>query len=272
MKLHPKVQVTVGTSGTGGGFKKFTVGETDVSDASRPIADTEIAACRENNIEYVELKVAIDGLSVVVNPENDWCDCLNVEQLRELWKPGSSVNTWRDLNPDWPADEIKLFGPDTDSGTFDYFTEVIVGKTGESRADYEPSVNDNVLVRGVAGERNALGYFGYAYYVENQDKLKVLGIAPTADSACVKPGPATIEAGEYVPLARPLFLYVNRKALARPEVAEFLRYYLDEGQELVTERGYIKLSAPVLEEVHQTFESAVGDGSSSPTKAASSGG
>lgn len=173
MKLQ-KVEVVVGSTGTGGGFTKFAAGETDINDASRPIKDVEKQACDKNGIESVELKIAIDGLSVVVNTQNDWCQSLTVDQLKKIWEPNSAVRKWSDLNPDWPAEVMKLYGPDTSSGTFDYFTETVCGKSGASRTDYQPSADDNSLVAGVSGDKYSLGYFGYAYYVENRDKLKVI--------------------------------------------------------------------------------------------------
>ena len=252
-KLHPNVKVVVGTSGTGGGFKKFVLGETDINDASRPIKDKEISACEENGIEYIELKVAIDGLSVMVNPENDWCDNLSVSQLKSIWQPTSTVQKWSDVDPQWPDKEIKLYGPDTDSGTFDYFTEVICGEGRASRADYTPSTDDNVLVRGIAGDKHSLGYFGYAYYAENQDKLKLLGIAPQADAKPVRPTEKTIEGGQYAPLSRPLFLYVSHASFQKPHVAAFLKYYLEEGQALVGEVGYVCLSESALAAAKKTL-------------------
>ena len=256
-KQYPRVKVEVGLSGTGGGFKKFIAGETDINDASRPISETEIRKCRQNGIEYIELKVGIDGLSVIVNPKNTWCNALTVAQLKKIWEPGSKVKKWSDLNPKWPAKNIKLYGPDTDSGTFDYFTEVICGKDGASRSDYMPSADDNVLVRGIEGDDYSLGYFGYAYYVQNKDRLKIVPIAPGSDPAsAVAPSTETIEQGKYVPLARPLFLYVKKSSLKRPEVVTFLKYYLNEGQPLVSQVGYIHLSKPALEKTRQIFKSA----------------
>jgi phosphate transport system substrate-binding protein len=260
MELHPKVKVEVGVAGTGGGFKRFVEGKTDINDSSRPISEKEIEHCRENNIEYLEIKVAIDGLTVAVNPNNDWCDCLTVEQLRALWQPGSQVTKWNQLDPKWPDAEIRLYGADSDSGTFDYFTEVINGKAKASRTDYTASANDNTLVNGVSGDRNALGYFGYSYYVENKDKLKAIGIVPpgeTAPEKCVKPTMETIESGAYAPLSRPLFLHVNRQALAWPEVASFLKYYLNEGQDLVSEVKYIRLNPGILESVQTELNLAL---------------
>lgn len=249
MERHPDVKVTVASSGTGGGFKRFVVGETDINDSSRPISEKEIEQCRESKVDYLELKVAVDGLTVVVNPQNDWCDCLTVEQLKSLWEPGSQVKKWNDLNPKWPDAAIRLYGADSDSGTFDYFTEAIVGKAKSSRTDYMASGDDNQLVVGVSGDKNSLGYFGFAYYSENKQKLKVVGIVPSGESApekCVKPTLETIESGAYTPLSRPLFLHVSRKSLARPEVAGFLKFFLKEGQELVSEIGYLRLNQETL--------------------------
>ncbi|GAB4149790.1 MAG: PstS family phosphate ABC transporter substrate-binding protein [Planctomycetaceae bacterium] len=258
-KEKKDVKVTVGTSGTGGGFKKFVLGETDINNASRPIKQKEIDACKKNGIEYLELKVAIDGLSVVVNKENTWCDSLSVEQLKKLWEPGSKVKNWQELDKNYPDKPIKLYGPDSDSGTFDYFTEVICGKSGASRNDYQPSTNDNVLVKGVSGDEGALGYFGYAYYIKNKDKLKVVKISSKeTGGTAIEPNDETIEGGKYVPLSRPLFLYVNKAKLKRPEVVDFLRYYLGEkGQDLVGEAGYVRLSKSVAETVRKKFEDAV---------------
>jgi phosphate transport system substrate-binding protein len=239
-KLHD-VDVTVGISGTGGGFEKFCNGETDFSNASRPIKEDDEAeglACAANNIEYVEFEVAYDGLSVVVNPSNDFAECLTVEQLNAIWAPESSVNNWNEADPSFPDQDLTLYGPGTDSGTFDYFTDEINGEEGASRADYTASEDDNVLVQGIAGDDNALGYFGFAYYVENEDKLKVLGI--DGGSGCVVPSQETIESGEYAPLSRPLYVYVTKEALERPEVAEFMRFYLTEGPDLAVEVGYVK--------------------------------
>lgn len=235
-KLHPDVRIPVGVSGTGGGFKKFTTGETDISDASRPIKSSEADAARQNGIEYIELPVAYDGLSILVNPANDFVQCLTVNELKRIWAPGSTITAWNQVRPEWPAETIKLYGPGTDSGTFDYFTEEIVGESKASRSDYTASEDDNVLVTGIAGDRYALGYFGYAYYAENADKLKL--VAVDGGSGCVAPSDATIEDGTYSPLARPIFIYVSQKSLQRPEVKEFVKFYLTEGPELVKEIGY----------------------------------
>ena len=246
-KEHGGVQVNVGFSGTGGGFKRFAAGETAISDASRPIKDSEKEAAEANGIDYIELKIGTDGLSVMVSPQNDFVDCLSIEQLHEIWKPESTVNNWNQINPVWPDDKINLYGPGTDSGTFDYFTEEVNGEAKVSRADYTASEDDNVLVRGIAGDRNALGYFGYAYYAENADKLKVIGI--DSGNGCVVPSPETIEDGSYGKLSRPLFIYVDVDALKnRPEVAAFVDFFLDNAPALVREVGYIPEDPSVYDE------------------------
>ncbi len=234
-KENPDVRVTVGISGTGGGFKKFVVGETDINDASRPIKDEEKEACKKNNIKYVEFKVGYDGLTVVVNKENDWCKDLTVEELRKIWEPNSKVKKWSDIRPEWPKEKIVLFGPDTDSGTFDYFTEVIMGEEGKSRADYTASTDDNILVEGVAGEKYSLGYFGFAYYEQNKDKLKAVKVNG------VNPSVETIRNGSYSPLSRPLFIYLNQASLKRKEVLAFVKFYLENAPTLVADVGYVPL-------------------------------
>lgn len=245
-KINPDVNTTVGISGTGGGFKKFTVGETDISDASRPIKDKEKKVAEENKIEYIEIPVAYDGLSVVVNKDNTWVDKLTVEELKKIWEPESKVKKWNQIRPEWPDMEIKLYGPGTDSGTFDYFTEAINGKEKASRSDYTPSEDDNVLVQGVAGDKGALGYFGFAYYVENKDKLKIVPI--DAGTGAVAPEEKTINDGTYKPLSRPIFIYVKKAALQRPEVKEFVKFYLTEGPKLVPQVGYIALPENMYKE------------------------
>ncbi len=241
-KIQPDVQVNVGVSGSGGGFKRFTVGETDISDASRPIKDKEAATATENGIEYHEFLVGVDGLSVMVSPQNDFVECLTLEQLKRLWVPGSVVDSWNDLDSSWPDRKINLYGPGTDSGTFDYFTEEIVGEAQASRADYTASEDDNVLVQGISGDRNALGYFGYAYYAENTDKLKL--VAVDGGSGCVAPTVATIASGDYSPLSRPLFIYVNKKRVEqRAELKSLVEFYMEHGAELTREVGYVPLSA-----------------------------
>jgi phosphate transport system substrate-binding protein len=232
---NPQARVTVGQSGSGGGFKRFCAGETDISDASRPIDEGEIETCAAAGIDWVELTVAWDGLSVVTNPANDFLQCLTMDELARVWEPNSQVTTWRDVRTEWPAEEIELYGPGTDSGTFDYFTEHVVGETGASRADFQASEDDNILVQGVAGDRNSLGYFGYAYFVENQERLKLVGV--DAGEGCVQPNDATIESGEY-PLARPLFIYVSMASLEEPAVRSFVEFYMRSATELVQPTGY----------------------------------
>lgn len=236
---NPGVRVTVGISGTGGGFKKFCGGETDISDASRPIKETESELCAENGIEPLEIPVAWDGLTVVINPANDWASCMTVNELKRVWQPGSTVERWSDVREGWPDEEIKLYGPGTDSGTFDYFTEAIVGEEDASRPDYTASEDDNVLVVGVEGDGGALGYFGFAYFEENQDRLRAVSV--DNGSGCVAPTRESIESGGYEPLSRPMFIYVSAASLARPEVRAFVEFYLSMATALVPEVGYVPL-------------------------------
>ncbi|MEO0539301.1 MAG: PstS family phosphate ABC transporter substrate-binding protein [Cyanobacteria bacterium P01_A01_bin.105] len=235
MGAQTGVNVTVGVSGTGGGFQKFCAGETSISNASRPIKESEIELCAANGIEYVKLDVAYDAITVVINPENDWATEMTTEQLNALWAPESedTVTRWNQIDAAWPDAEISLYGPGTDSGTFDYFTDEINGEEGASRADYTASEDDNVLVLGVARDENALGYFGMAYYLENQDALNAVAVNG------VVPSPETIE--EYVPLARPIFIYVNKAELDRPEVQSFVEYYLSNAGNIAGEVGYVAL-------------------------------
>ncbi|HEY8552019.1 MAG TPA: PstS family phosphate ABC transporter substrate-binding protein [Thermaerobacter sp.] len=254
MAEHPGVNVTVGVSGTGGGFQKFTRGEIEISNASRPIEADEQAAAEEAGIEYTELQVALDGIAVVVNPQNDWVDHLTVEELKKIWEPNSTVRTWRDVRPEWPDEPIRLYGPGTDSGTFDYFTDAVVGEEGASRTDYTASEDDNQLVTGVANDKYALGYFGFAYYVENRDKLRAVPI--DGGRGPVEPTVETIASGTYAPLSRPLFIYVNNEAYrTRPEVRAFVDYYLEVVGELAPEVGYIRLPDDVLAEQVAKLES-----------------
>jgi phosphate transport system substrate-binding protein len=250
------LRVTVGFSGSGGGFKRFCAGETDISNASRPISQGEIAECESAGIDYTELSVAWDGLSVIANPANDFVQCLTTAELREIWQPGSSVRTWRDIRASWPDEEIRLYGPGTDSGTFDYFTETIVGETGASRPDFQASEDDNILVQGVAGDRYALGYFGYAYYAENAGRLKLVGVDNGA--GCVEPSDGTIEDGTYAPLSRPLFVYVKHSALARPEVRAYVEFMLQEAATLVPSTGYHPLSSEEYAEALALIERVAG--------------
>ena len=255
-KEHGELRVTVGVSGTGGGFQKFCNGEIHITDASRPIKPVEVEACAKNGIDYIELPVAFDGLSVVVHPENDWVDFLTVEELAEVWRPGSTIDKWSGLRPEWPDVNIKLVGADTDSGTFDYFTRAIVGKEGASRPDYTASADDNVLVRAIAGENNALGYFGFAFYVENTDRLKLVPVDP--GNGPVAPSLETIRGGTYLPLTRPLFIYVDSVSALRTEVREFVRFYLDiENGRLLSEVGYVPFPPDLYALVQQRFEEGV---------------
>jgi phosphate transport system substrate-binding protein len=233
---NPDVQVPVGFSGTGGGFKKFIAGETDISNASRPIKAEEADALKAAGIDFTEIKVAFDGLTVVVNSENNWVTDITVEELNQIWSPDSTVTLWSEVRAEWPAEKIGLYGPGSDSGTFEYFTEAINGKAGAIRTDYTPSEDDNVLVQGVAGDKYAMGFFGYAYYFENTGTLKALsvnGVAPVLE---------TIKDGSYSPLSRPLFMYVKNTAMERPEVAAFVTFLLTEGTALVEEVGYVGLT------------------------------
>mgnify|MGYP003300468685 FL=1 len=251
-KVHPKVRVTVGISGTGGGFKKFCSGEIDINDASRHIKDKEIKVAKENGVEYIEIPVAYDGLSVVVNKKNDFIDYLTVDELNAIWKYGSTMKTWSDVRPNWPNQEIKLYGPGTDSGTFDYFKEAIIGKKNNIRSDFTKSEDDNVLVTGVAGSKYALGFFGYAYYAENKSKLKVVPI--DGGNGAVSPTSKTINDGSYSPLSRPIFIYVNPEAAKRPEVDAFVTFYLDNAASLAGEVGYVGMPDKVTDRVKSRYK------------------
>jgi len=237
-----KVKVTVGISGTGGGFKKFCRGETDVSNASRPILKAEMADCQKAGIEYFELPVAFDALTVVVNPKNTFIKQLTVAEMKKMWEPAAQgkVTRWSQVNPAWPDQPMKLFGPGADSGTFDYFTEAVVGKSKSSRGDFTASEDDNVLVTGVSRDVNGLGYFGYAYYIENKDKLKAVPVVNDKGQA-VEPSMEAVLKGSYTPLARPIFIYISAKSLARPAVKEFVEYYMTNGAALAKEVKYVPL-------------------------------
>jgi phosphate transport system substrate-binding protein len=236
------VKVTVGVSGTGGGFKKFGRGEIDINDASRPIKDKEDSLCKASNINYIQLKVAFDGLVVVVNKENTWVNDLTVEDLKKMWEPGAQekINKWNQIRKEWPATEFKLYGPGVASGTYDYFTEAIVGKSGSSRGDYTASEDDNVLVQGISGDKNGIGFFGLAYYRENADKLKLIPV--NNGKGAVLPSVETVKDGTYAPLSRPIFIYVTGSASKRPEVTEFVKFYLGNASSLVSDVGYIPLT------------------------------
>ncbi|MCH8235198.1 MAG: PstS family phosphate ABC transporter substrate-binding protein [Chloroflexi bacterium] len=245
-KVHPNVQVPVGVSGTGGGFKRFVVGETDISNASRSIKPSEIETAAENGIEFIEIAVGFDGLSVVANPANNFLECLTTAELRSIWEPGSRLDRWSEVRDGFPDEKLRLYGPDTDSGTFDYFTEAIVGKEDASRSDYSASADDNVLIRGVAGDKNALGYFGFAFYSSSPDLLKLIAI--DSGSGCLYPSAQTINDGSYSPLSRPMFIYINLAALERVEVVAFLNFYLDNAPVLVREVGYVPLPESLYDE------------------------
>lgn len=253
------VNVTIGVSGTGGGFQKFGRGEVDVTNASRPIKEDEKAAAEANNIGFVELEVAYDGLAVVVNPENDWVTCLTVEQLKKIWEPGAqgTITRWNQIDPSFPDEEIHLFGPGVASGTFDYFTEAIVGKSGSSRGDYTASEDDNILVQGVSGDKYGLGFFGLAYFEENQDKLKMIGV--DNGEGCVEPNVETVSTGTYAPLSRPLYIYVNSSSIQNPKVVDFVNFYLNEAPTLLKDVGYIPLTPEEYKREQEKFQTFVED-------------
>ncbi|GIM82679.1 PstS family phosphate ABC transporter substrate-binding protein [Salinispora arenicola] len=242
------VNVSVGTSGTGGGFERFCKGETDISDASRPIKDSEKEACAAAGIEYKELVVANDALTVVVSKDNDWADCLTVDQLKTIWEPDSKVTNWKQIDPTFPDEPLKLFGPGTDSGTFDYFTDEINGEEGASRTDYTASENDNVVVQGVAGTKGGLGYFGFTYFEENADKLKALKV--DGGSGCVEPSLKTAQENTYQPLSRPLFIYVSDAGVKKEQVADFVTFYIERIDDIVLEAQYV----PLTEEQKSTLQ------------------
>ena len=246
-KTDPSIRVTAGVSGTGGGFKKFIAKEIDICNASRPIKKEEMSELNKKGIKYEEMKVAFDGLSIVVNPKNTFVDYLSVEELAKIWGKDSKVKTWADIRPTWPAKPIKLYGPGTDSGTFDFFTEAINGKAQVSRSDYTKSENDNVLVQGVSGDENALAYFGHAYVEANKSVLKVVPVGSSLKTA-VSPTSKTIKDGTYKPLSRPLFVYVNKESLKKAEVKKFLTFMINNSEKLVTEVGYVPLQVKEYKE------------------------
>ena len=248
-KANRNIKVTVGISGTGGGFKKFCRGEIDIADASRPILKSEMADCAKTGIKYYELPVAFDALTVVVNPRNTFITQMTVAELKKMWEPAAQgkITHWNQINPAWPNQPIKLFGAGSDSGTFDYFTEAVVGKSKSSRGDYTASEDDNVLVQGVARDVGAIGYFGFAYYAENSKTLKAVPIVASAGKPAVAPSQSSVLNGSYQPLSRPIFIYVNDKAYARPEVKGFVEYYLKHGAKLASEVKYVPLPANAYE-------------------------
>lgn len=253
---QPDVNVTVGTSGTGGGFEKFCNGETDISDASRPIKDEEIAACEANSVAYAELIVANDALTVVVNPAVDFVDCLTVEQLNAIWGPDSTIANWNEVDPSFPDLPLDLYGAGTDSGTFDYFTKEINGEEGASRTDYTPSEDDNTTVQGVIGSEGGMGYFGFTYFEENAESLKALEI--DGGEGCVAPSVETAQDGSYTPLARPLFIYLSDKAAERPEVTDFVNFYIENIDDIVTEARYVPLTDEQKATLAEEFEALTG--------------
>ncbi len=256
------VRVTVGESGTGGGFKKFSRGEIDINDASRPIKKEEIDLCKQNNVDYIELPVSYDGLAVVVNKQNKFVDYLTVAELKKLWEPEAQgkIKTWNQIRSSFPNQPINLYGAGTSSGTYDYFTEAIVGKAKSSRGDYNPSEDDNILVKGVSSDPNALGYFGLAYYETNADKLKLIPIEDGKDDngkGPIAPSAETVSNGTYQPLSRPLFIYINAKTADRPEMKSFIKFYLQKSPELAKEIGAVPLEAEVYKLAQERFDKKI---------------
>ncbi len=246
-RARPEARVTVGVSGTGGGFQKFCRGETDISNASRPVSAVERDTCAKNNVAFVELPIAYDGVTIVVNPKNTWAQSMTVAELRKLWEPAAEgkITRWSQIRAGWPDREIHLFGAGVDSGTFDYFTEAIVGKTDASRGDYTSSEDDNMLVQGVAGDELALGFFGFAYYEANQSRLRAVAIDdgdPTNGEGAILPSAESVRTGTYRPLSRPVFIYVSAASLKKPEVKAFVDFYVQNGVKLVREVGYVPLT------------------------------
>lgn len=254
---QPKVQITIGVSGTGGGFKKFGRGETDISDASRLIKDSEIELCKENNIHYHGIPVAYDGMAVLVNPANDWVKDITVEELKKIWEPEAQnvIKKWNQIRAEWPNEEIHLYGPGVASGTYDYFTEAVVGKSGSSRGDFTASEDDNVLVQGIKGDKFALGFFGLAYYEENKESLKLVPV--DNGNGPISPTFETIKNKIYSPLSRPIYIYVNSTAAQRPEVVAFVNFYLKSASVLSKEIGYIPLADELYAEELKKFETFV---------------
>jgi len=255
MEANQGARVNVGVSGTGGGFSKFLRGETAINDASRPISPEEIEKAESNGVEYIELPVAYDGLAVMVHPTNDWADCLTANELQELWKPNSPIDRWNQLRDEFPDRPIELYGPGTASGTYDYFTEAIVGESGASRSDYTASEDDNVLAQGIKNTESALGYFGLAYYENNVDELRAIGIDPDEQdggASCVTPSAETVQNGSYRPLSRPLFIYVNVDKIT-PSVEKFVEFYLNNADELASDVGYVAMPEDAYELALERF-------------------
>jgi phosphate transport system substrate-binding protein len=255
---NPDVRITVGISGTGGGFEKFCAGETDISDASRAIEPDEVEACKKDNVNYEEIQVANDGLAVVVNPENDWAECLTTDELKKIWEKGSNVGNWNQVRSDFPDQEMKLFGAGTDSGTFDYFTEAINGEEGNSRSDYSPSEDDNVTVQGVSGGKGNMGYFGLSYAQENEGRVKTLQV--DGGDGCIAPTSEKVQDGSYKPLSRPLFIYPSENALQRAEVREFVTYYVENQQQIAEQAKFVALTDEQQQESQQKVDQLAGGG------------
>ncbi len=254
---HSGVRLTVGISGTGGGFERFCKDETDLSDASRPMKNSEAIKCRDAGVRWVAFTVANDGLSVVVNKSNTWASCLTTAELKKIWEPGSKVSNWKDVRAGFPDVPLKLFGPGTDSGTFDYFTEVIMGKARQSRPDYLATEDDNIIVQGVEGERGGLGYFGFSYYEENAGKLSLVGVDDGKGRGCVKPSVETVQGGTYRPLSRPLFIYAKLTSFKRPEVAAFIGYVFNNEKAIAKRAGFISLTDRQLKKARYQYQQAL---------------
>lgn len=256
-KIHPDVRVTIGVSGTGGGFKKFARKETDISNASRLIKDLEIETCKENGVSFHNIMIAYDGLAVVIHPKNDWASSITIEELKKIWEPDAQdvIKKWNQIRPEWPDETIRLFGPGIASGTYDYFTEAVVGKSGSSRGDFTASEDDNVLVQGVATDIYSLGFFGLAYFEENHDKLKL--VAVDGGNGPVIPTFETVSKNEYSPLSRPIFIYVNDEAAKREEVIEFVKFYIQNAGELSLDVGYISLPEELYVKELESFNAFV---------------
>jgi phosphate transport system substrate-binding protein len=253
---HPKVKVTVGMKGTGGGFKVFTAGESDISDASRPITTAEFDQCKKNGVKFIELPIAYDGLTVVVNPKNTFVEQLTIDDLKKIFRDDMKAKTWKEVNPEWPDEIITIFAPGTNSGTFDYFKEILIAKDEKVgiRGDMSASENDSILVNGVAGDEHAIGFFGAAYYFSNKDKLKAVNIVDPHTQKAVAPTKETIESGEYAPFGRPLFIYISLSALDRLEVEEFVDFYLNNAGELASEVRYVPLPADIYKTARERFD------------------
>ena len=252
-KVAPNVKVTVGVSGTGGGFKRFAAKETDISDASRPIKGSESRMCEDAGIDFIEIPVAYDGLTIVVSRENDWVDSITVDDLKRIYLTDDPATTWQDVRSEWPAIPLAIYSPGTDSGTFDYFKEVVAGKTGKIRSDMSVSEDDNILVRGVAGDRGSIGFFGVAYYLANKDKVRAVPVI-NEDGKAVVPDSKTVENGSYNPFSRPLFIYVNARSARKPQVRAFVKYFLGNGAKAAAEVGYVGLPTELYDRANKAFD------------------